>query len=253
MTTGEKIQFYRRKLGLSQEELAKRMLLSRQTISLWEMDKTVPTLENLIRLKEILGVSVDELLGDDKLLEDIENEIIVVGANEENVVDESQIDSIEPDDASIPDNVHVFKYEKAELKRIFKKLCAPMWRLFILFTILLAVSLVMMFDTEGDDTLFFFVAGMALVYFVYFIKWYISYRKAWNKSAMRMLKSVYSYQVFDGYFVLNIFSDGEAKKWFKIGFDEIESVRILRCLLFVTDLVGRGIRKTLTLSECRFK
>lgn len=226
MTTGEKIQFYRRKLGLSQEELAKRMLLSRQTISLWEMDKTVPTLENLIRLKEILEVSLDDLLCEDRLSNDIDNEIIVEGENDKGDADESSKIFPMPDEQSmIPDNVHIFRYDKKELKRIFKKLCAPMWRLFILFTVIFAVSLVMTFGTEGDDTFFFFVSGMAFVYFVCFIKWYISYRKAWNKSSKLMIQSVYSYQVFDGYFVLNIFRDGDAKKWLKIGFDEIEAVR----------------------------
>lgn len=62
MTVGEKIQFYRKELKLSQEELGQRLLVSRQTVSLWEKDQTVPTLENLMRLKEILGVSIDEIL-----------------------------------------------------------------------------------------------------------------------------------------------------------------------------------------------
>ena len=32
------------------------------TVSLWEMDKTVPSIDNLVRLKDIFGVSVDEIL-----------------------------------------------------------------------------------------------------------------------------------------------------------------------------------------------
>lgn len=63
MTTGEKIHKYRKELGLSQEELGKKLLVSRQTISLWEKDQTVPSIENLKYLKEIFGVSADELLG----------------------------------------------------------------------------------------------------------------------------------------------------------------------------------------------
>ncbi len=62
MTVGEKIQKYRREKGLSQEELGQMLLVSRQTISLWEMDKTLPTIDNLKRLKEIFGVSLDEML-----------------------------------------------------------------------------------------------------------------------------------------------------------------------------------------------
>ena len=62
MTISEKIQLYRKNARLSQEELAKSLLVSRQTISLWENGQTLPTIDNLIRLKEIFGVSLDEML-----------------------------------------------------------------------------------------------------------------------------------------------------------------------------------------------
>ncbi|MBQ4313784.1 MAG: helix-turn-helix transcriptional regulator, partial [Clostridia bacterium] len=61
MTIGEKIQHHRKNAGLSQEELGQRLLVSRQTISLWEHTQTIPTRDNLIRLKEIFGISVDEI------------------------------------------------------------------------------------------------------------------------------------------------------------------------------------------------
>ncbi len=66
MTVGEKIQKYRKELGMSQEELGQKLLVSRQTVSLWEKDQTVPTLDNLKRLKEIFNVSIDEILGEDE-------------------------------------------------------------------------------------------------------------------------------------------------------------------------------------------
>lgn len=62
MALGENIQFYRKKCGLSQEELGQRLLVSRQTVSLWEKNQTAPTLDNLMRLKEVFGVSVDDIL-----------------------------------------------------------------------------------------------------------------------------------------------------------------------------------------------
>lgn len=63
MNIEEKIQFYRKKAGLSQEELGQLLLVSRQTISLWETGQTMPTVDNLLRLRDIFGVSVDEMLG----------------------------------------------------------------------------------------------------------------------------------------------------------------------------------------------
>jgi len=62
MTVGESISKHRKELGISQETLGKTLLVSRQTVSLWEKDRTVPTIDNLIRLKDIFGVSVDEIL-----------------------------------------------------------------------------------------------------------------------------------------------------------------------------------------------
>lgn len=67
MTIGEKIQFNRKKLNLSQEELAKKLFVSRQTISLWEKNETSPTIDNLLRLKEIFGVSIDMILDESSI------------------------------------------------------------------------------------------------------------------------------------------------------------------------------------------
>ena len=62
MTVGERIQYLRKLNQMSQEELAKRLLISRQTVSLWENGQTLPTIDNLIRLREVFGISVDEML-----------------------------------------------------------------------------------------------------------------------------------------------------------------------------------------------
>ena len=62
MTVGEKIQKYRKDLGMSREELGQKLLVSRQTISLWEKNQTVPTIDNLMLLKDVFKVSVDEIL-----------------------------------------------------------------------------------------------------------------------------------------------------------------------------------------------
>ena len=72
MSVGEKIQYYRKKLSMSQEELAKKLFVSRQTISLWETDQTLPTIENLLLLKDIFGVSIDDILCGSEELKQIE-------------------------------------------------------------------------------------------------------------------------------------------------------------------------------------
>ena len=62
MTVGERLQQYRKLHNLSQEELAKQLFVTRQTISLWETDQTLPTIDNLVRLKHILENSIDDIL-----------------------------------------------------------------------------------------------------------------------------------------------------------------------------------------------
>lgn len=61
MTIGEKIRERRKELGLSQEQLAEKIGVSRQTISTWEQDRGLPDLSNLARLSKHLGISLETL------------------------------------------------------------------------------------------------------------------------------------------------------------------------------------------------
>lgn len=62
MTTGEKIAALRNEKGLTQEALAERLSVSRQSVSRWEMDAAFPETEKLIKLSRILECSIDFLL-----------------------------------------------------------------------------------------------------------------------------------------------------------------------------------------------
>lgn len=64
MTLGEKIQELRRKRGMSQDELAEKLDISRQAVSKWERDEAVPETEKIIRIAQEFGVSIDYLLLD---------------------------------------------------------------------------------------------------------------------------------------------------------------------------------------------
>ena len=63
MTLGQRIQELRKGLGLSQEELGERMGGSRQAISKWEGDQTIPELDKLIALSKLFGLTLGQLLG----------------------------------------------------------------------------------------------------------------------------------------------------------------------------------------------
>ena len=63
MTIGQRIAECRKKLGLSQEALGEKLGVSRQAISKWEADGTLPEIDKLIGLSKLFGVTVGWLLG----------------------------------------------------------------------------------------------------------------------------------------------------------------------------------------------
>lgn len=65
MELGKQIKKYRGELGLSQEALAEKIYVSRQTVSNWENDKNYPDINSLLRLSEVFQVSVDILIKGD--------------------------------------------------------------------------------------------------------------------------------------------------------------------------------------------
>lgn len=73
MTLGEKIRDARRRCGLSQEQLAEKMCVSRSAIAKWETDKGLPDVGNLKILARMLRVSVDRLLDE---TEEVEESVI---------------------------------------------------------------------------------------------------------------------------------------------------------------------------------
>ena len=76
MQIGRQIKQHRARLGLSQEELAASIFVSRQTVSNWETDKTYPDIQSLLLLSERFDVSVDDLMREDvaAMQEIIEND-----------------------------------------------------------------------------------------------------------------------------------------------------------------------------------
>ncbi|MBQ9759846.1 MAG: helix-turn-helix domain-containing protein [Clostridia bacterium] len=119
MTVGEKIQQYRKRAGLSQEELGRQLLVSRQTISLWENGQTLPTLDNLIRLREIFGTSIDEMLC------------------EETAAEEQNGESL-----SAPLEKHEFIYSEAELRALRRHESLPSLLGLILSAAVFAIGLI---------------------------------------------------------------------------------------------------------------
>ncbi len=72
MELGKQIKKLRQEAQLSQEELAERIYVSRQTISNWENDKSYPDVNSLVLLSEIFQISLDNLIkGDIEVMKDV--------------------------------------------------------------------------------------------------------------------------------------------------------------------------------------
>ena len=68
MEFNEKIQQLRRRRGLTQEELAEKLYVSRTAVSKWESGRGYPNIESLKAIAEFFSVTVDELLSSDEVL-----------------------------------------------------------------------------------------------------------------------------------------------------------------------------------------
>ena len=64
MNYGKNFKYYREKNGLSQEDLANKLNVSRQAISRWENDWNIPDITNLQELCKLYNITMDELLSD---------------------------------------------------------------------------------------------------------------------------------------------------------------------------------------------
>lgn len=71
MSLGEKLLYLRKKEGLSQEDVAEKLGVSRQTVSKWETDQTVPELIKAKLLSQLYNVSYDYLISGSHISGDV--------------------------------------------------------------------------------------------------------------------------------------------------------------------------------------
>lgn len=189
MTVGQRIQEHRKKNGLSQEELGGRLLVSRQTVSLWEKDQTLPTVDNLLLLKDIFGISVDELLGAEEKDE-------------------------EPEDAAL--EVHTFTYEKEPLRKMYKSQCL----IFLFMLTFFAALTAYVWCGEADRV----YAGILLA--VTAVMAFLLYNNL--KERRRVLGTLpgkaVTVSLYDSELVFVVKREGETPSGICIPFDQIENV-----------------------------
>lgn len=82
MSIGKRLYEARKNAGLSQEEVAEKLNVARQTISKWELDETIPDLKQGEALSKIYGKEISELINEDEYKEIKE---VLKNTNEKNV------------------------------------------------------------------------------------------------------------------------------------------------------------------------
>ncbi len=68
MNFSEKIKEIRKKQNLTQEQFAERIFVSRNAVAKWESNRGYPDIQNLITISELFGISLDDLIKNDKKL-----------------------------------------------------------------------------------------------------------------------------------------------------------------------------------------
>jgi len=87
MEIGIKLKKTRVKSGFTQEQVAEKLMISRQTVSNWENEKSLPDVASVIKMSDLYQISLDELLkGDKKMLDKIEKDIATVKSNHKMII-----------------------------------------------------------------------------------------------------------------------------------------------------------------------
>lgn len=226
MTIGEKILSLRKKHGMSQDELAKRLLVSRQTISLWEKDKTLPTIDNLIRLKEIFNTSVDEILA-------LEAEPKPENEQEKEPKEEPKEEPFE---------FYRFNYTKSELKELFNLIKTQNLKKPVLITVLLVFAAIIGICDSSYKAII-----IPAIYFLFImILSIIGILRKFNKINIdRVSETTYEYSVFDNHIKFISHYNNEKIRDSKFYFTDIEQVQHLdKWLILVINGQSFIIRKS---------
>ncbi|MBQ3003909.1 MAG: helix-turn-helix transcriptional regulator [Clostridia bacterium] len=202
MTVGERIQYHRKKQNLSQEELGQKLLVSRQTVSLWETDQTLPTVDNLRLLRDIFGISIDELLG------------------------------VEP--ASVPDEPtplesYTFRHTREHLDEKLKSQRRSLLARFGAFLLVIAIFFISAAQTEEYRVICLCLGAFAAVCACRYIAVFWQLRKKHDSDLNRMLDNTYTYNLFENELHIRIQRDGECLENLHIPYDALAKVGRTEC------------------------
>lgn len=193
MSIGEKIAYYRKKAEMSQEELGNQLFVTRQTVSQWENDQTVPTIENFIRLCELFKLTMNDFFEQD--------------------VAEAKNTSAEAEER------YVFEYTESDIDKALFMLTKGRFAS-ILFAVAFMVF-VIVYASSGYSIYLAYV--YLIVNIVKLVGLVIGYVRGRGQLKSRMIGQRYVYEVVNGGIYCSVYSaSGELRLYERIDLTDIE-------------------------------
>ena len=208
MTLGERLQQLRKEKQMSQEELGNLLLVSRQTVSLWENNQTVPTVDNLIRLKEIFGVSIDSILTDEKNKSS--------ESTNSHIAEKSETNSSES-----PIEKYCFSLDKKELKYFYKISIGPLLKRLVLCVVFIFFSFFVTSGDTSEEQNSYILVFLAFIFLFANLFRYIYSSLAIKKNSELVCRRKYTYETFRDYILVRVANADEEIKTQKLYFNEL--------------------------------
>lgn len=193
MSIGEKIAYYRKKAEMSQEELGNQLFVTRQTVSQWENDQTVPTVENFLRLCELFKLTMNDFF-------------------EQNVAEVNNI-------ADEPEESYVFEYTENEIDKSLFMLTKGQMTLYLFeFAFMLFVII---FSTSNYAV--FLAYTFLITTILRLVGLVIGYVRSRIKCKSRMIGKKYIYEVISEGVYCSVYSaKGELQLYERLDLTDIE-------------------------------
>ena len=193
MSIGEKIAYRRKKANMSQEELGQQLFVTRQTVSQWENDQTVPTVENFMRLCEIFKLTMNDFF--------------------EQNVSEAQKDLPEVEER------YVFEYTEGDIDKSLFMLTKGQF-----MVLLCSVAFMIFVIVAGTSSNAVFLAKVYLAVNIFkLVNLVIGYVRERVKIKARLMGEKYVYEVIGGGIYCSVYStSGELRLYERIDMTYVE-------------------------------
>lgn len=114
MTFAEKLKSIRKKAGLSQEQLAEKLGVSRQAVTKWETETGIPDIENMMAISALFDISIDELLSNERGMKK-SNEYLFESVTEYDIDEPKRYDSADQHVSALPTLCETYSKPPARL------------------------------------------------------------------------------------------------------------------------------------------